>query len=261
LFADGIYELIPVYGGRLFRIRNHLERLDQSLAGIRLPNPLLHKEWTEIFESLISRNGGGDQSIYVQVTRGVSARDHAFPQNPLPTLFVMSTPLQPVAEEILRNGVHAITVEDIRWSHCDIKAIALLPNVLLRQQAIEAGAAEAILLRGDQVTEGAASNIFVVTDGHVVTPPKSHLVLPGITRDLVVELCRREGIPCSESPLSLVDLRAANEVWLTSSSREVIAVTHIDEVPVGRGQPGPVWQRMIELYRDYKTAFREGRTG
>jgi D-alanine transaminase len=260
LFADGVYEVIPVYGGRMFRLDSHLRRLDQSLAGIRLANPLLHRRWGEILQTLVEKNGDGDQSIYLQVTRGVApTRDHAFPLETYPTVFAMSQPLEMTTEADLRQGVTAITVEDIRWKHCDIKAIALLPNVLLRQQAVEAGAAEAIMLRGEEVTEGAASNIFIVIGGHVVTPPKGKLLLPGITRDVVVELCQAHGIPCSESPIPLPQLRAADEVWITSSNREVVAVTRLDGALINGGQPGPVWERMLRLYREYKDAFRAGK--
>lgn len=259
LFADGVYEVIPVYGSRLFRLEHHLQRLDQSLAGIRLANPLLHRRWAEILHGLVEKSGGGDQSLYLQVTRGVApTRDHTFPKEVHPTVFAMSQPLEEAPEQQLREGITAITVEDIRWKLCDIKAITLLPNVLLRQQAVEAGAAEAILIRDGDVTEGAASNVFVVIRGHVVTPPKGKLLLPGITRDLVVELCRGHGIPCSESPVSLPQLRAADEIWLTSSNREVIAVTRLDGMPVSGGRPGPLWQKVMQLYRDYKNAFRRG---
>lgn len=257
LFGDGVYEVIPVYGGRLFRLGPHLERLDHSLAGIRLDNPLDHEQWRTILNTLVERNGGGDQSIYLQVTRGVARRDHAFPANVEPTVFAMSSPLgEPSAE--LRRGVSAVTVEDIRWKHCNIKAITLLPNVLMRQQAIEAGAAEAILLRDGVATEGAASNLFIVRNGEVLTPPKSHLLLPGVTRDLVVELCHEHAIPCRETSLLEEELRAADEIWVSSSTKEVVPVTLLDGVPVGDGRPGPVWQRLIELYQAYKQAFRHG---
>jgi D-alanine transaminase len=258
LFGDGIYEVIPVYGGRPFRLEAHLLRLDQSLSGIRLANPLTHRRWAEVLTELIARNGGGDQTLYLQVTRGVAAREHAFPPDAVPTVFAMSQPLALEPDPALQAGVKAITVEDIRWRHCHIKAITLLPNVLMHQQAVDSGAAEAILVRDGEVTEGAASNVFMVTRGHVVTPPKSHLLLPGITRDLVVELCTEAGMPCSESKMTVDTLRRADEVWLTSSSKEVVPVTHIDGLPVGSGQPGPVWAQAASLYRAYKDAFRRG---
>jgi len=210
-----------------------------------------------VLERLIQENGGGDQSLYLQVTRGVARRDHAFPKGVEPTVFAMSSPLAE-PDATLRQGVEAITVEDIRWRYCNIKAITLLPNVLMRQAAVEAGAAEAILLREGQATEGAASNLFAVLDGEVRTPPKSQLLLPGITRDLVVELCREAEIPCTETPLLDSDLRDAEELWLTSSTKEVVPVIRLDGVPVGDGRPGAVWQQIIEHYQRYKRRFRAG---
>lgn len=257
IFGDGVYEVIPVYGGRSFRLEHHLDRLDHSLAGIRLENPLPHERWGEVLEELVARNGGGDQSVYLQVTRGVARRDHAFPKDAAPTVFAMSSPLTEPPPG-LRDGILAITLEDIRWRLCNIKAIALLPNILLRQQAIDQGAGEAIMLRDGEVTEGAAANVFVIQNGVVATPPKSNLLLPGITRDLVVEICRANAIPCEERALAEEELRAADEVWVTSSTKEVVPVTRLDGVPVGNGRPGPVWMRINDLYRDYKAAFRRG---
>jgi len=258
IFGDGIYEVIPVYGGRLFRLPHHLERLDHSLEGIRLANPLSHSRWQQVLEELVRRNGGGDQSLYLQLTRGVAERDHGFPPDTEPTVFAMSKRLEEKPAEPDR-GVTAMTVEDIRWKWCNIKSIALLPNILLRQQAVDAGAAEAIMLREGYVTEGTASNIFIVSDGTVLTPPKSNLLLPGITRDLVVELCRDNAVFCLEEPIGEERLRSADEIWITSSTREIVPVTRLDQGLVGSGEPGPLWHRLIALYQEYKQAFREGR--
>lgn len=258
IFGDGVYEVIPVYGGRLFRLPHHLDRLDHSLLGIRLANPLGHPAWQELLEKLVELNGGGDQSLYLQVTRGVAKRDHSFPPDTEPTVFAMSNPVGEVPDH-LRQGIAAVSMEDIRWKLCHIKAIALLPNILLRQQAVDAGAAEAIMLRDGFVTEGAASNVFIVNNGVVLTPPKSNLLLPGITRDLVVELCQHNGVPCVEGAISEAQLRSADEIWLTSSTKELIPVTRLDDSPVGLGQPGTVWQQLIALYQQYKQAFREGK--
>lgn len=259
LFGDGVYEVIPVYGGRAFRLEHHLQRLDLSLQGIRLDNPLDHTHWADILSALIRHNGGGDQSIYLQVTRGVAPkRDHAFPAGVQPTVFAMSTPLSEPGAAV-QNGVAAVTVDDIRWKHCNIKAITLLPNVLMRQQALDAGAAEALLLRDGYATEGAASNLFIVHDGVVITPPKSNLLLPGITRDLAVELCHANDIPCREADISEAELRSADEVWVTSSTREVVPVTRLDDQVVGDGKPGPFWQRISALYTAYKQDFRAGK--
>ena len=258
IFGDGIYEVIPVYGGRLFRLGHHLERLDHSLEAIHLTNPLDQEQWQKILEDLVRRNGSGDQSLYLQITRGVAAREHDFPRDAVPTVFAMSTPLESDAAET-PSPISAVTVEDIRWKWCHIKAIALLPNILMRRQAVEQGAGEAIMLRDHFVTEGAASNIFIVNHGVVLTPPKSNLLLPGVTRDLVVELCHANAIPCVEGALSEPQLRGADEVWITSSTREIVPVVRLDGIPVGDGQPGPLWQHLRDLYQVYKQAFREGR--
>ncbi len=258
IFGDGVYEVIPVFGGRLFRLPQHLARLDSSLREIRLVNPLAGAEWQKIFERLVDIQGGGDLSIYLEVTRGVAARDHAFPPKVTPTVFAYAAPLKYPPKEQVEQGISAITAPDIRWLRCDIKAIALLPNALLRQQAIDAGTAEAILLRDGFMTEGAASNIFVIKNGRAVTPPKGPLILPGVTRDLVLELALIHGVPCAEAAVSETELRNADEVWLTSSTKEVLAITRLDGKPVGAGRPGPLHARMLAFYKDYKRAFCEG---
>jgi D-alanine transaminase len=259
LFGDGVYEVVPVYGSRLFRLRQHLERMDQSLAGIRLCNPVSHGDWQGLLADLVERNGGGDQAVYLQVTRGAAAkRDHAFPPGVPPTVFVMSHPLTPIPERQREQGAAAITLEDIRWKWCHVKAVALLPNVLLRQRALDAGADEAILIRDGEVTEGAASNVCVVRGGVLATPPKGPFLLPGITRDLILELATAHGIPCEEVAIFEAELREADEVWLTSSTKEILPVTRLDDRPVGTGRPGPLWTHMYRLYQDYKQAVRTG---
>jgi D-alanine transaminase len=259
LFGDGVYEVMPVYGGRLFRLEEHLDRLDRSLAAVRIAPPLDRAGWTDVLTGLVARNPGGDRSIYLQVTRGVARRDHAFPAaDTPPTVFAMVNPLHPVESALLQSGVAAVSVPDTRWARCDIKAITLLANILARQQAVEAGATEAILVRGGFATEGAASNLFVVADGVIVTPAKDTSLLPGITRDLVVELAAQHGLPLMESAIPESSLRAAEEVWLTSSTKEILPVTQLDDRPVGDGRPGPVWQRMFDLYQAYKQQVRDG---
>jgi D-alanine transaminase len=258
LFGDGVYEVVPAYGGRLFRLEQHLDRLERSLAAVRIVSPLDRAGWTAMLTELLERNPGGDRSVYLQVTRGAARRDHAFPVDALPTVFAMVNPLTALDPALLEHGVAAVTVPDTRWSRCDIKAITLLANILARQQAVEAGATEAILVRGGRATEGAASNLFVVGDGVIVTPPKDQSLLPGITRDLVVELAVANGIPLMETPVTESDLHAAEEVWLTSSTKEILPVTRLDARPVGDGRPGPVWARMYALYQDYKRRLREG---
>lgn len=257
IFGDGIYEVIPVYAGKPFRLFHHLERLNNSLQAIRLNNPLTDDEWEVIIQQVINRNGDGDQSVYLQVTRGVAKRDHGFPGDVQPTIFIMSNPFKPVEPELLQKGVAAITLDDIRWQYCHIKSIALLPNILLRQQALEAGAAEAILLRDNEVTEGAASNVFIVLDGKILTPPKDECLLPGITRDLVVELAQSNRLDWEERAISRNELLRAEEIWVTSSTREILPVTRLNEQPVGNGKPGPVWHKMYTIYQDYKQSLRK----
>ncbi len=259
LFADGVYEVIPAYGGKLFRLNEHLDRLDASLAAIGLPNPLALPDWTALFNSLIEQNGGGNIYIYLQVTRGAAAkRDHAFPAPPVaPTIFAMTGQIATPAADMpdTTPGVAAITLDDIRWSRCDIKSIALLANVMLRQQAVSEGASEAILIRDGFATEGSASNFFIVKQGVIVTPPKSHLILPGITRDLLVELARKHAMPIEEREVMEAELKSADEVWLSSSTREVVPVTRLNGHTVGNGKPGPVWQHMARYYVDFKRAL------
>ncbi len=258
VFGDGVYEVIPAYGGRLFRLDEHLRRLDDSLAGIRLNNPMSHTKWAKILKRVVNENGAGEQSVYLQLTRGHAPREHGFPQNTPPTVFISSNPLTPVAEAQLKNGIAAISLEDIRWKHCHIKAISLLPNILLRQQAIDAGAQEAILIRDGQVTEGAASNLFIVNDGLIKTPAKGPFLLPGITRDLILELAATNNIKYQESSFGLNELQQADEIWLSSSTKEILPVTKLDGKTVGRGQPGPAWQQIHQLYQNYKRALIAG---
>lgn len=261
IFGDGVYEVIPAYGGHVLRMEHHLERLQNSLDAIRLKNPRTNEQWAEIIAQVMAKNTGTDQYIYLQVTRGVAPRDHSFPDPNCcePTVFVMSSPLLPVNAALRETGVAAITLDDIRWRYCRIKTTALLPNVLLRQEALEADAAEAILIRDGEVTEGAASNMFIVKDGSIITPPKSDLLLPGITRDLVVELAHRHGIPCEETTISDEQLHQADEVWLTSSTKEILSVTTLDGKPVGDGKPGAMWHTMYQHYQDYKAELRQGK--
>ena len=263
LFGDGVYEVIPAYGRRLFRLSEHLKRLQRSLDEVRIPAPLDEAGWAEVLQRLVECNAGEDQSVYLQVTRGVlPKRDHAFGgQDVRPTLFAMSTPLNPPDPAIAERGVAAITLDDIRWQSCHIKAITLLPNVMLRQQAIDAGAAEAILVRQGRATEGAASNLFLVREGVIETPPKGPLLLPGITRDLVLELAAAHRLPAREADIPVERLRRADEIWLTSSTREIVPVTRLDGAPVGDGRPGPLFRRMHRLYQEYKDAVRRGEAG
>lgn len=256
VFGDGVYEVVPCYGGKAFRLQEHLRRLESSLHGIKLKNPLTPSEWQHIFSTLIATETAADLSIYLQITRGVAPRDHAFPKDVSPTVFVMIKPLAPLDANSLHAGVAAITLEDIRWRYCHLKTIALLPNILLRQQALESGATEAILVREGYITEGTASNIFVVCQGKILTPPKGPFLLPGITRDLVLELAESHQIPAAEEPIDLAQLNSATEVWLTSSTKEVLAITLLDGQPVGDGKPGPLWEKMYRILQSYKDSLK-----
>jgi D-alanine transaminase len=249
LFGDGIYEVIPAYRGKLFRFQEHMERLENSLNNIRLANPYSREQWLEILTALLSSSG--DQYIYLQVTRGVAPkRDHAFPEKAEPTVFAMCSNIVPF--EGRDSGVKAMSLDDSRWELCHVKATTLLANILLRQQAVEQGCAEAVLVKEGYVTEGAASNIFAVIDGVLITPPKSSEILPGITRDVILEIARENHIPYSEEVISLEALKTASEIWLTSSTREIIPVVEFDDQKVSGGKPGPVWRNMNRLFQAYK---------
>ncbi|MEO5703142.1 MAG: D-amino acid aminotransferase [Gammaproteobacteria bacterium] len=264
IFGDGVYEVIPVYGGHLFRLSEHLQRLDRSLAGIRLVNPLTHAQWQTLLTDLINHNAGtvsADQSIYLHITRGVAKRDFGLPQDLTPTVFAMVNPMGPLPASVREVGVAAITLDDIRWQYCHIKAITLLASNILRQQALDKGAVEAILIRNGEATEGAASNLFIVKDNTIITPPTGPKLLPGITRDLILELAIANNIACKEDIIMEPDLRGADEVWLTSSTKEILPVTKLDDIDVGTGKPGPMWARMIALYQDYKRSLRAETAG
>ncbi|MCF6282208.1 MAG: D-amino acid aminotransferase [Candidatus Polarisedimenticolaceae bacterium] len=257
LFGDAVYEVIPAYHGRLFRLHEHLQRLDNSLQAIGLQNPLSYDAWQEILQRLVAQQPEIDQSVYLQVTRGIYAkRDHSFPEQVEATVLAMCSPFGQPGSSINDLGIAAITLDDIRWDYCNIKTTALLANVLLRQQAVESGAVEAILIRHGNATEGAASNLFIVQDGKIITPPKSHSILPGITRDVVLELAEQSGLTYSEADISQQQLESANEIWLTSSTREIMPVTQLNDHPIGDGKPGPIWQKMYSLYQEFKIIMR-----
>ncbi len=252
IFGDGIYEVIPVYSKHPFRMAEHLRRLQYSLDKVRITNPHQDSAWARLTDELVQRNAGDDQSIYLQVTRGVAKRDHAFPKGVTPTVFMMSTPLVTPAPAVVESGVACITAQDYRWLNCDIKSVSLLGNCLLRQLSADVGAAETILFRDGQLTEASASNVFVVKDGVLLTPPKDHLVLPGITYDVVLEIARAREFELQVRPVSEAEVRNADEIWVTSSTKEVLAVTTLDGKPVGNGKPGLLFRRMHALYQQFK---------
>lgn len=259
LFGDGVYEVIPVYDRQPFRLAEHLARLQDSLDGIRLANPHGVAEWSDLVARIVQACDWPDVGVYLQVTRGPGPRDHAFPRQIRPTVFLMPLELIAPPAELVENGVAAITAEDTRWSRCDLKTTSLLANVLLRQLSVDAGCAETILVREGQLMEGSASSVFIVREGVILAPPKTRLILPGITYDVALELAAREGFPHQVRPIAERELRAADEIWVTSSTKEILAVTTLDGRPVGDGRPGPLYRRMIALYQDYKHTVMRGK--
>jgi D-alanine transaminase len=260
IFGDGVYELVPVYSRVPFRLEEHLQRLERSLSETRIRNPYSRAEWRSIIEKLIDKQSFEDQGVYLQVTRGVAKRDHAFPADTPPTVFLMANPLVNPKREVVERGAEAVTSKDWRWQRCDIKSISLIGNVLLRQLSADAEAVETILFRDGWLTEASACNVFVVRNGVIHCPPKSNLILPGITYDVVVELARAAKLPLEMAPVSEADTRSAEEIWVTSSSKEVLAIVRLDGKPVGDGRPGPVFRRMHQLYQEFKQkVMRAGR--
>ncbi|WP_028454946.1 D-amino acid aminotransferase [Chitinilyticum litopenaei] len=254
LFGDGVYEMIPVYNRHVFRLDAHLDRLTANLAAIGITDPHERHEWHKIINRLVDEEIFPDQQIYLQVTRGPAwPRNHAFPAEVSPTVLLFADELPAPAREQVENGVSAITIPDLRWQRCNIKAISLLANVLAKQAAVEAGVTEAVLIRDGQLMEGAASNIFIVKDGVLRAPPPSTQMLTGITYDVVIELAQSHGIAVELAPVSEAALRGADEVWLTSSTKEVLAITRLDDAPIGSGLPGSLYRRIFQYYQDFKT--------
>ncbi len=252
LFGDAVYEVVPVYTGRVFRADSHYDRLQHSLDGIRLDNPLRREDWNALLASIVQRNGAGSMAVYLQVSRGAGAgRDHRIRPGLTPTVFAMAMPLAD-RSAARASGVTAITADDIRWARCDIKSTALLANVLLASDADHAGAEETLLLRDGLLHEGASSSVLIVTNGCVRVPPYSHRLLPGTTRDLVVALLAADGIDIREQDIPEQTLRCADEIWIASATREVLPVTILDGQAVGDGRPGPLWGRVHELYQRCK---------
>ncbi|MBY0467476.1 MAG: D-amino acid aminotransferase [Burkholderiaceae bacterium] len=258
LFGDGIYEVLPVYGRRLFRFDEHMARLDRSLAKVRIANPHTAAEWLARCRRLIDANAVPDQLLYLQVTRGVAPRDHVMPTDLEPTVFMMTSTMKPPSAEQRHRGVACVTARDFRWERGDIKSISLLGNVLARQISADHGAAETILFRDGFLTEGAACNVWVVHEGAVLGPPKSEHVLEGIRFELIRALCEEEGLAFNLRPVSEAEVTAADELMLSSATKEVLPVTTLDGEPVGhgalRGKPGPVYARLYAAYQRAKAA-------
>lgn len=252
IFGDAIYELIPVYNSKPFYLDAHLKRLFRSLDQVQINNPYNEQQWKDIIQRLIDNSGMQQLSVYLQVTRGVAPRDHAYPVNTSPTVFGMTNPWPSVSDELYSQGLSVVTVEDMRWNRCDIKVTSLLANVMKKQQAVEHGADEAILVRDGCVLEGSATNVFVVKNGNVTTAPKNHLILPGITRDVVVEILKELNIPLNEQAATNEQLCNADEVWVTSSTKECAPVTRVDNQPIGSGKPGAMWGKVFAAYQQRK---------
>jgi D-alanine transaminase len=253
LYSDGAYEVMPVYGGRPFRFEAHRERMTRSLSEILMSDPHTHEEWREILGGLIAANGGGDQYIYWQVTRGAeNGRNHA----PLPdiprTVFAFCAPLPVAPPSVFEHGVACITAEDTRWARCDIKSVSLLANVLLRQLAVDAQAAETILLRDGELMEASSSAVHVVIRGEILTPPRSRKILPGTTRSVMEEMAERAGTRFRSARVTESELRSADEIWISAATREVQPVTTLDGHPVGSGKPGAIWRGVYDQLQRYK---------
>jgi D-alanine transaminase len=252
IYGDGVYELVPVYGREPFRLPHHLARLQRSLDGIGLPNPHTDTQWEAIIRDVVARQPFDDQGVYFQVTRGVAKRDHSFPKGVAPTVFMMSNPLPLPSREQIENGVAVVTADDNRWHRCDLKTISLLGNVLMRQLATDRGAIETVMFRDGFLTEASASNVLIVKDGTIVVPPKDNHILPGITYDATMEFAEAAGVPLVVRPVPKAEALAADEMWLSSSTKEVIAITTVDGKPFAGGNPGPVFHKLWAAFQARK---------
>ncbi|MCA3251823.1 MAG: D-amino acid aminotransferase [Pseudomonadota bacterium] len=256
IFGDGVYDVAPVYGRRIFRFDEHIARLTRSLAKIRIANPHTRDEWLALVRALVEREPAEDQVVYLQVTRGVAPRDHVMPTGIAPTVFAMTNPMKPPTAEQRHHGVACITARDFRWERGDIKSTSLLGNVLSRQMSADHGAAETIMFRDGMLTEAAACNVWIAHEGALLGPPRSEHVLEGIRVELLHELCQEVGIAYNLRPISEADVRAADEVMLSSATKEILPVTRLDGEAVGhgalRGRPGPVYARLYEAYQQAK---------
>ena len=259
IFGDGIYEVIPVYGRKPFCAEGHLARMRRSLDAVRIRNPYSEARWNELITEMIRRQPFDNQAVYFQITRGVAKRDHAFPADTQPTVFMMSNPLATPSEETYAKGVSCITAQDNRWLRCDIKSTSLLGNVLMRQLAADQDAIETVMFRDGFLSEASASNVLVIKDGVIASPQKDNLMLGGITLDATIDLARQTGMPLEMRPISEAQVRAADELWLSSATKEVLAITRLDGKPVGHGagagRPGPLFARMRAAYQAAKAAL------
>ena len=257
IYGDGVYEVIPIYARTPFRMPHHLKRLQYSLDGIRLANPHTETHWDALVRELAARQAFDDQALYLQITRGVAKRDHAFPRGVPPTVFMMSNPLPLPTREQVEKGVAVVTAEDNRWHRCDLKTTSLLGNVLMRQLAVDGNAMETVMFRDGHLTEASASNVLIVKNGVVVAPPKDNLILPGITYDAALEVTRAAGVPLEVRKVPRAEALAADEMWLSSSTKEVLAITRIDGVAFGGGVPGPVFREVWQAFQAAKPRAAE----
>jgi D-alanine transaminase len=252
LFGDAVYEVVPMHAARLFRLRQHLDRLNRSLGAILMPPPMAHGDWAHVCQELISRNAAYDGHLYMQVTRGAEfGRNHAWPDGLKPTVFAYCTELEALSPALLENGVAAVTAPEIRWERRDIKATSLLGNILLKKLAADAGAFETIMLEKGELTEGSSTTVHVVKNGVIHTPPNGHHILPGTTRDVVTELADLLSIRNVSAPILESALRSADEIWLAFSTRGLLPVTKLDGAAVGGGTPGPLFKRMSLAFANY----------
>jgi len=252
IFGDGIYEVVPVYAGHAFRWPHHLARLKRSLDKISIDNPMSDEQWTALVADLVARHDWSDQFIYMQITRGVAKRDHRFPEESTPTEFAMASEFSPVPKDLLDKGMTTVTMPDERWLNCDIKSVSLLGNVLARQGAADAGATECLMFRDGLLTEGSSSNIWIVRDGQVFAPKRDRKILEGIRIGLMQELCDACDVPLEFRNIPREHVLSADEILVTSATKEVVAATTLDGQPVGSGVPGPIFHRLFDAYQQAK---------
>ncbi len=257
VFADGIYEVVPIYAGKALRFAEHMKRLARGLAELSIDNPYSNEKWQEILNTLIEKNGGGDLAVYFQVTRGVAKRDFGMPKGLQQTVFMMANPLPLPKAEIYAKGIACVSLDDFRWERGHIKSVALLGAVLLKNEATQAGADECVLFRNGHLTESSASNIAVVKNGVILCPPLDNLILHGITYELMIELAQKAGMPLEIRRVKRKEVQTADELLITSSTKEVVPITTLDGKPVGNGQPGPIFKKLYQLFQDYKKSLSE----
>ena len=255
IFGDGIYEVIPIYARRMFRAKHHMARLFRSLAAISIPNPHTEAEWMALIEQVAAGHPADDQMVYLQITRGVAKRAHAFPANITPTVFIMTNPIVLPTPAVRAAGVACVSMEDKRWLRCEIKSVSLLGNVLAAQHAVENDATESIQFRDGFLTEASSSNVWLVKDGVLMGPPKDNLILEGIRYGLIEELCAAGGIPLQARRITREEVFAADEVLLSSATKEVLPVTSLDGQPIGKGKPGLIYDKLYAAYQAAKAAI------